>query len=278
MGEEIAISLKSIPFVRALDVHRIASGKEECHLRLPVEPRFRQVSDAPGIAAGLIAGVLDQLGSATLTAFFGERHAKATLSMSIGFARNLEAGGHLDLIGRGQFYTGETGSVELNAKADDGRVLAHGLVEFMIGAYPGAAKGTGAIDHSRRDVRARFEPEEVEASSFDEWMGIRSGQEIGELDWATRLTGSTGPVVAFHGGIVAAAAISQAQSFAGQRGSYYLSHFTLEYLRAAKDQMLTLRPEVVRETRKTLVLRTEVFQEEGARHVATTTQRFVKVE
>lgn len=268
--------------MRAVGVALVEADKKACHLQVPLEQRFRQEAGSPGqkgdVAAGLIAAVLDQLGSGTLTAYFGQRHAKATLSMSLGFARDLSAEGNLDLIGRAHFDTGTTGSVELNAKASDGRVLAHGLVEFMIGAYPGSGAGVSAHDHSRRAVRSRFEPEVVEAASFGEWMGIDVREDEAQLAWANRLTGSTGPVVAFHGGIVAAAAIAQAQHRAAALGPFHLVHFTMEYLRAAKDQTLTMRSEVIRETRRTLVLRTEVFQEDGERHVATATTRFVKTD
>lgn len=278
MEEEIALSVKSIPFVRAVGVELVEADRKACHLQVSLEPRFRQEAGGPNLAAGLIAGVLDQLGSGTLTAYFGQRHAKATLSMSLGFARDLSAEGNLDIIGTAHFDTGTTGSVELNAKASDGRVLAHGLVEFMIGAYPGSSSGAPAHDHSRKAVRTRFEPEVVEASSFDEWMGIKIGKDEAQLPWANRLTGSTGPVVAFHGGVVAAAAISQAQTCAAALGPFHLVHFTMEYLRAAKDQTLSLRSEVIRQTRRTLVLRTDVFQEDAARHVATATLRFVKAD
>lgn len=278
MEEEITLSVKSIPFVRAVGVELVEADRQACHLQVPLEPRFRQEAGGPNLSAGLIAGVLDQLGSGTLTAYFGQRHAKATLSMSLGFARDLCAEGALDIIGRAHFDTGTTGSVELNAKASDGRVLAHGLVEFMIGSYPGAGSVKSAHDHSRKAVRTRFEPELVEADNFDAWMGLEIGEDEAQLPWANRLTGSTGPVVAFHGGVVAAAAISQAQNTAAALGPFHLAHFTMEYLRAAKDQTLTIRSDVVRETRKTLVLRTEVLQDGGARHVATATMRFVKAD
>lgn len=278
MEEEIALSVKSIPFVRAIGVELVEADKHACHLQVPLEPRFCQDAGNSNLSAGLIAGVLDQLGSGTLTAYFGQRHAKATLSMSLGFARDLSAEGALDIIGRAHFDTGATGSVELNAKASDGRVLAHGLVEFMIGAYPGAGTVFSAHDHSRKADRSRFEPEVVEAESFGAWMGLEIGGDEAQLPWANRLTGSTGPVVAFHGGVVAAAAIGQAQARATALGPFHLAHFTMEYLRAAKDQTLTVRSEVIRETRRTLVLRTEILQEDGARHVATATSRFVKAD
>lgn len=278
MEQEISLSVKSIPFVRAVGVELVKADESACHLTLPIEPRFRQKAGEANLSAGLIAGVLDQLGSGTLTAYFGERHAKATLSMSLGFARDLGAQGALDLIGSAHFDTGTTGSVELNALTSDGRVLAHGLVEFMIGTYPGSSGKVSSHDHSRKAVRASFEPEVVEAASFDEWMGIKSNEETSELKWVKRLTGSTGPVVAFHGGVVAAAAISEAEVRASALGPFFLSHFSMEYLRAAKDQTLSLRTTTVRETRRTLVLRTDIYQEDGARHVATATMRFVKAD
>lgn len=276
MEEEIALSLKSIPFVRAVGVQLVGADRQACHLQVPLEPRFRQASGRSDLSAGFIAGVLDQLGSAALTAWFGERHAKATLSMSLGFARDLTATRTMDVVGRARFDTGTTGSVELNALCGDGSVLAHGLVEFMIGSYPGSADRTAVHDHSRRAVRERFEPEEVDAETFDEWMEIDLGGVESRLPWSTRLTGSTGPVVAFHGGVVAAAAISEAQTRASTLGPLHLAHFTMEYLRAAKDLTLVARSEVVRRSRRTLVLRTDLFQEDGARHVATATSRFVE--
>ena len=65
------------------------------------------------------------------------------------------------------------------------------------------------------------------------------------------LTGSTGPVVAFHGGVVAALGIAGAMRKAETCGDFALSHFTLEYLRAAKAQPLEARTTIVRQSRKT---------------------------
>lgn len=275
LGEEIRLSVTSIPFVRAVGVEYVAAGRERCHLRVPVEPRFRAVPDAEGLAPGFIAGVLDQLGSCALTGFFGSRHAQATLSMSLSFARDLRAGVALDLIGKAKFETGTTGSVAMTAEGEGGAVLAQGLVAFMIGTYPGSSGDNSAHDHEAQGDREAFVPETVEAECFDTWMGMQFEDRRTVLPLANRLIGSTGPVVAFHGGAVAAAAIAEAAHSAGTLGAFHLSHFSLEYLRAAKAETLILRSHIVRRSRRTLVLRTDVYQEDGARHVAATTSRFV---
>lgn len=273
--EEIRLSVTSIPFVRAMGVDYVAAEGARCHLRVPVEPRFRAVPERGGLAPGFIAGVLDQLGSCALTSFFGTRHAQATLSMSLSFARDLAAGSALDLIGIAKFETGTTGTVAMTAEAENGAVLCHGLVDFMIGTYPGSSGDQLPHDHEAAADREVFVPEDVDADTFDAWMGMQFGNGQTVLPFAKRLVGSTGPVVAFHGGVVAASAMSDAAHTAGSLGSFYLSHFTLEYLRAAKAEALVLHTEVVRQSRRTLVVRTDVFQESGVRHVATTTTRFI---
>jgi acyl-coenzyme A thioesterase PaaI-like protein len=275
INDEIALSLRSIPFPRAIGMTLVDAGPDFCKVKIPYEARFNEKAGTQAVSPGLLAGVLDQLGSGALTAYFAERHAKATLSMSLSFAKDLAVTDEIHCIGRTRFETGTTGSIELSAQTSDGSMLAHGLVSFMIGAYPGSASGTSAHDHSRRAVREKFVPEGVKAASFDEWMGIELGENP-RLPNSIRLTGSTGPVVAFHGGVVAAAGISGASQKARSLGEFSLSHFTLEYLRAAKAQPLFLEVEVLRETRRTLVCRTDLFQEDGARHVATTTARFVR--
>lgn len=275
IGEEIRLSVTSIPFVRAVGVEYVAAEREQCHLRVPVEPRFRAVPDQEGLAPGFIAGVLDQLGSCALTSFFGSRHAQATLSMSLSFAKDLEAGGTLDLIGSAKFETGTTGSVAMTAEAEGGAVLAQGLVAFMIGTYPGSSGDNAAHDHEAQGDREAFAPEVVEADCFDAWMGLAFEERSTSLDVANRLIGSTGPVVAFHGGVVAAAAIGDAVHTADLLGAFDLSHFSIEYLRAAKAGALVLRSHIVSRSRRTLVLRTDIYQEDGARHVAATTSRFV---
>ncbi len=275
IGEEIRLSVASIPFVRALGVEYVAVGRECCHLRVPVEPRFAAVPGEVGLAPGFIAGVLDQLGSCALTGFFGSRHAQATLSMSLSFARDLRAGAALDLIGKAKFETGTTGSVAMTAEGDNGAVLAQGLVAFMIGTYPGSSGDNAAHDHEGQGDREAFAPETVEAECLDAWMGMQFEDRKTVLPLANRLIGSTGPVVAFHGGAVAAAAIADAVQSAAALDAFHLSHFSLEYLRAAKAETIMLRSHIVRRSRRTLVLRTDVFQEDGARHVAATTSRFV---
>lgn len=258
-----------------MGVSFVAAKEERCHLRVPVETRHRGVAGQEGLAPGFIAGVLDQLGSCALTSFFGNRHAQATLSMSLSFTKDLKATGVLDLIGIAKFETGTKGSVAMTAEAESGAVLCQGLVDFMIGTYPGSTGDQPAVDHRGKADREVFVPEDVEADNFDDWMGMQFSEGDTELPFAKRLVGSTGPVVAFHGGVVAAAAMSDAIHSAGSLGAVYLSHFTLEYLRAAKAATLLLRTEVIRQSRRTLVVRTDIFQEDGARHVATTTSRFI---
>lgn len=275
IGEEIRLSVTSIPFVRAVGVEYVAAEREQCHLRVPVEPRFRARPEREALAPGFIAGVLDQLGSCALTSYFGSRHAQATLSMSLSFARDLRAGEALDLIGKAKFETGATGSVAMTAEGEGGAVLAQGLVAFMIGTYPGSSGDNAAHDHKAQGDREAFAPEKVNANHFDAWMGIEFEERRTSLDIANRLIGSTGPVVAFHGGVVAAAAIADALHTADLLGAFDLSHFSVEYLRAAKADTLIVRSHIVRRSRRTLVLRTDIYQEDGARHVAATTSRFV---
>ena len=276
LSEDIEASLASIPFSRSVGTKLVKTEGAHCHEAIDEEPRFRARDGEGGYSAGLVAAVLDQLGSGALTLHFGERLAKATLSMSLSFADELVAPGCLHLVGRAPFSTEKTGAVEVAAEAEDGTVIANGLVSYMIGTYPGAPDKSPPKDHTHTAIRDEWEPERVEAGDFDEWMGIEHRGSESHLDWATRLTGSTSPVVAFHGGIVAATAISNAEQMANQSGGFFLSHFTMEYLRAARNKRLAARSEIVHESRRSLAVRTEVVQEEGTRHVATATMRFVR--
>lgn len=273
--DEISLAINSIPFVRALGPKLIVATEKLCHLQLDCAKAFRQSPDSTDLSPGLIAGILDQIGSCTLTAAIGKPISKATLSMSLSFAQHLHTDESIDFYGEAKLVSNTLGSSALTACDNKGQPIVHGLVSYMIGSYPGTSGEVAPRDHNITHANDNLNPAPVSADCFDEWLGVDFSTEKATVKFSTHLMGSIEPVRAFHGGAVAAVMISEALCHAGELGAFQLSHFTLEYLRAAKDDDLQLHSKVVRRSRRTLVLQCDVFQDSGSRHVATATCRLI---
>lgn len=278
LEEAMRDSLITIPFVRAIAPELEKTAHGHARVRLPVKPFFASGEGEGALHPGIIAGILDQLGSEVLTAYYRERNPRATLSMALSFADDLTCHEALTCTGTCAFGEGGTGSVSLQAENEKGAILAHGQVIFMIGSYPGAQAGDDQPAPGKDDIRARFVPEEVDAKRFDDWMGIRFSEGRAELAHAVRLTGSTGPVIAFHGGMVAALALAGASHEAKRigEGALRLSTFSLDYIRAALAEDMTATTTTTRATRRTLLLQSDLTQQDGGRHVARASVRFVE--
>lgn len=265
--------LASIPFVRALGLKAVDLDGDGA----VTEAAYLDAFDLDGVEGricdGVVAGAIDQAGSVAIWKALGLQMPHATVSLSVTFvdhapAQVLRFHGRLASLDHGLGHTIVT------ARTGDGTLLAHGMVNYAIGVYPGdsgVSKTLAPPDPSRLGDEV-IEP--LAGPGIDRALGLKSGPE-GALtfDYAANLVGSRDPV-ALHGGAIAAAMVATARRRVADAPSFRLSHFTLDYLRSGLAQQSQVLATVVLRTRKTATVRIDVTQDDGRRHVATGVARF----
>lgn len=265
--------LQGIPFVRAVGMSAIRAGARSALTTVPrrAAASFRGGDDA--FCEGVVAAVADQAGSAGIWAEFGLELPHATITLSMMFLRPARSAAlHFD--GQVVGVHGGVGHTAVTAREPDGRVVAQALVDYALGSYPGASGPSTTrpvADASQVDgVRiADLAGDHVEDALglVDEDCGVQ------RLPFAANLLGSRDPL-ALHGGVIAAASVACAKGQRPAGGGFRLSHLTVDYLRSGLPQETRFRPRVVSMTRKTLLVEVDAFQDDGRRHVATSSARF----
>jgi radical SAM superfamily enzyme YgiQ (UPF0313 family)/acyl-coenzyme A thioesterase PaaI-like protein len=244
-------ALTTIPYVQALTCAR--GGGDFCD--------------------GVVAAAIDQAGSAAIWIGQGLSFPHATVTMSITFLGRASTPS-LSFHSRVVSLEHGLGHTLVEAREPGGALVAQAMVNYAMGIYPGAG---GQSSTSPVDDPARLNGEPIPALCGDhiaEALGLREDAEGAvRLPFGVQLVGSRDPV-ALHGGAIAAAMVVAAQRCTPDDSRLRLSHLVVDYLRSGLARETVFRTTLVSQSRKTMTVRIDAYQDDGERHVATATARF----
>lgn len=271
--EDATARLQTIPFVRAMGMFAKRSGIGEAVTAIPNTPAVLALPASADFSDGVIAAAIDQAGSASVWSEIGLTTPHATVSLSITFLGSTDSA-ELELHSRALNFNEGLGHTVVDVVGVDGAKVAHAMVNYVIGVYPGdsSASATTVIDDPEKLSGQRVEA--LSGQGLDAAMGL-IGVGPGEVRMPFRinLVGSRGPI-ALHGGAIAAGMIAAARSAIVDAEQFRLSHFVIDYLRSGLEKETTFRAVTIARSRKAATLRIDAYQDDGARHVATATTRY----
>lgn len=269
--EDVNQRLKAIPFVRMLKLHAGHIGHGRAVSRLKLRPALAAPGNNKVLSDGALLSALDQTGSMAIWSAFGLYFPHATVSLSasllcVAETSILECEAHLLSTEGGICYTKMTAR-----DAASGRVIAHAMGNFIGGAYPG-----GKMDDRVPKPTAHHYTDDGAAEewqSFGETFGIDISGNACVVPPDDRIIGSTDPI-ALHGGVIAAGLAEAASRNVDDKGSLRLTHLAIEFLHSGLPAQTTFRPSLVHRSGRTATLRTDAYQSDDTRLVATATLRF----
>ena len=273
IAEQTTQHLQSIPFMKSIDMRALKGGRDGATTVVPLSSGVTATGHAGVFSDGITAAAIDQCGSAALTPWTGPGTAMATLSLDISFM-NPAMGPQMTLHSECVAISRSVGHTRVKVVNADGTLAAHGSVNYMVGAFPGGVAPSG--DRMGPEGNDTVDGQPILPLQGESFVAaIAMGEpEPGriEIPFAANLVGSREPT-AFHGGLLAAAAIEGAKS---RVPDLTLSHLLVDYLRAGNPRDLTATASLIHRSRKTATVRIDITQDGGDRHVATATARFVQ--
>jgi acyl-coenzyme A thioesterase PaaI-like protein len=271
-AEQTTQHMLSIPFMKCIGMKAVKGGRDGACMAVPLSPPVTAIGDAEAFSDGITAAAIDQAGSAALTPWLNPGTPMATLSLDVTFIQPAR-GPEMLLESECQAISHNVGHTRVRALNPDGGVAAHGSVNYMVGSFPGGVSPSGdRMGTDSNDTVDGVPIPPLAGNSFSEAVaGTVERPGCITIPFSTSLVGSR-EQTAFHGGMIAAAAIKGAKSLVPD---LVISHLVVDYLRAGNPKDLTATATLVHSSRKTATVRIEVTQDGGERHVATATARFV---
>lgn len=271
--ETMTERLEGIPFIRAIGMHAIDLRPSQAVTRVVSRDGFFRSGPCGCLCEGLITAVVDQAASAAIWSALGLQMPHATLGLSLTFLKSTDAE-VLDYHAQVMGISGGLGLTHVRVVDPQARdLIAHGMVNYVIGTYPGdskASKVTVIDDPSRLDG----DPiEDITGTDIESALGLEPSGKGLDLDYRSNLVGSRGPV-ALHGGVLALGLVAAARRLVGDDDQLSLAHLSVDYLRSGLQQASRFDAVEIARSRKTLSARMDGTQSNGDRHMVTGSARF----
>lgn len=235
-------------------------------------PSLAAAPDRPEISNGAITAIIDQAGSVAIWSGLGLQlpHATVTLSATyLGAARTprLHVGSRVTSLEHGLGHTA------VEARDDDGRLVAQAMVNYALGSYPGGVPMPSILPPREPD-EGEMALGPLKGKGLGPAMGWQAQDDLrARIAFRHDLVGSQNPV-AWHGGAIAAGIVLTGEHVVPTDRALRLSHLVIDYLRSGLAQDIVFTATKIGESRKTMTLRLDATQDGGARHVAAATARF----
>jgi acyl-coenzyme A thioesterase PaaI-like protein len=266
--------ISSIPFVKVAGMRATSLGADHATSVIRLIPPLSAPGHPDRFSNALIAAAIDQAGSLTLWGKVGSRMPMATVSLAITFT-DAAIGDQVEFQARCISVGHNLGHTLVTAVRPDGAVVAHGMVNYIIGAFPGGVESNVATRPKLTDEVGGEKILPLSGADMSAAVGVQHlAPGVVRVPYAPHLVGSR-EQIAFHGGILALTAMEAAQSAVAAHPELRLSHLVVDYLRAAQAKDLSATTTLIHQSRKTATLGVKVTQDDGARECVTATARFV---
>lgn len=270
-AQAASLRLATIPFIRAMGMTARPAAAPTALTSITHRDAFAPHAGAGVFCDAVVAAAIDQAGSAAIWLGQGLSFPHATVTLSVTFTAAARAP-RLDFEAWATSLAHGLGHTVVEAREPGGVLVAHAMVNYALGVYPGDAGQSSTAplaDPSR--LEGQVIPD-LAGADIVEALGLRTdGDEAVRMPFGVHLVGSRDPV-ALHGGAIVAAMIVAAGRRAPE--GLRLSHLVVDYLRSGLARETTFRASIVSQSRKTMTVRIDALQDAGDRLVATATARF----